>query len=120
MDYYYQINRTRVFLQWIRLLITVLIFCPGLTYAMSNVPKDASPKVKIIFDTDMGGDYDDVGALGMLHALEKRGEIEILATVSSNLYPLSVPAIEIINTYYGRPEIPIGMPVGPGYYQHSR
>ena len=30
-------------------------------------------KVKVIFDTDMYTDYDDVGALAMLHALADAG-----------------------------------------------
>ena len=43
---------------------------------------DKAP-VKIIFDTDMIGDYDDVGAMAVLHKLADAGECEILATVSS-------------------------------------
>ena len=38
--------------------------------------------VKIIFDTDMITDFDDVGTLACLHALADAGECEILATVS--------------------------------------
>ena len=71
----------------------------------------------IIFDTDIGGDYDDVGALGMLHALADKGEIEILATVASNLSPLVVPSIDVINTYFGRPNLPVGAPKTPGVAQ---
>ena len=41
-----------------------------------------SEPVKIIFDTDMLTDFDDVGALACLHALADAGECEILATVS--------------------------------------
>ena len=43
------------------------------------------PPVSVIFDTDMGPDYDDVGALALLHALADSGEVRILATVSSNM-----------------------------------
>ncbi len=64
--------------------------------------------VRVIFDTDMGPDYDDVGALAMLHALADQGEAEILATVACNKHPLVAPCIEVINTYFGRPDIPIG------------
>ena len=39
--------------------------------------------VKVILDTDMISDYDDMGALACLHALADAGECEILATVSS-------------------------------------
>ena len=39
-------------------------------------------QVKIIFDTDFGGDADDLGALVMLHNLHGRGECELLAVMS--------------------------------------
>ena len=76
--------------------------------------------VPVIFDTDIGGDFDDVGAMAMLHALADRGEVEILATVSCNLSPLVVPAISVINTYFGRPDIPIGSPKSPTRNQDAR
>ena len=64
--------------------------------------------VSIIFDTDMAPDYDDVGALTILHAMADAGEAKILATVSSNRCETAVPCIEIINNYYNRPDIPLG------------
>ncbi|MDR1666597.1 MAG: nucleoside hydrolase [Bacteroidales bacterium] len=70
--------------------------------------------VSVIFDTDMGPDYDDVGALTILHALADSGEVKILATVASNRYVHAVPCIELLNTYFGRPDIPLGAPLaGP-------
>jgi len=71
-------------------------------------------KVKIIFDTDLGPDYDDVGALAFLHAMADSGRAEILATLSSNRHELVAPSIEVINTYFGRPDIEIGAPVNTG------
>jgi inosine-uridine nucleoside N-ribohydrolase len=87
-------------------------------YACSSDKGKQTPdsSVSIIFDTDMGPDYDDVGALTILHALADSGEARILATVSSNRYELTAPCIEIINNYYGRPELPVGAPV-TGPYQ---
>lgn len=79
-----------------------------------------STVVPVIFDTDLGGDFDDVGALGMLHALADRGEVKILATLACNLSPLVVPAISVVNTYFGRPEIPIGAPKTPTRSQDGR
>lgn len=70
--------------------------------------------VKVIFDTDMLTDFDDVGALACLHALADAGECEILATVSSTRGNASVGAVEVINSYYGRPDIPVGAPKGMG------
>ncbi|MDR0796593.1 MAG: nucleoside hydrolase [Tannerella sp.] len=70
--------------------------------------------VAIIFDTDLGPDYDDVGALTLLHALADSGKVEILATISSNKNEWVVPCIEVINTYFNRPLIPVGAPKSEG------
>ena len=64
--------------------------------------------VPIIFDTDIGTDVDDAGALAILHVLADRGEAEVLATMSANQNRWCAPAIDVINTYYGRGDIPIG------------
>lgn len=64
--------------------------------------------VKIILDTDIRTDYDDAGALACLHALADAGECEILATVACTRDSLAVAVCEIINAYYGRPDIPVG------------
>ena len=69
-----------------------------------------SDRVNIFFDTDLGPDYDDVGALAFLHAMADSGKAEILATVSSNKHELVAPAIDVINTYFRRPDLPIGAP----------
>jgi hypothetical protein len=66
--------------------------------------------VKIIFDTDLGSDYDDVGALAFLHAMADSGKAEILGTMASNRYELTAPSIEVINTYFGREDLPVGAP----------
>ncbi|MBW3622512.1 MAG: nucleoside hydrolase [Armatimonadetes bacterium] len=76
--------------------------------ASARAVRNASPPVRIILDTDMTEDVDDVGALAMLHALADRGEAEILAVMHSTGYPYTVGAIDAINTYYGRPDLPIG------------
>ena len=64
---------------------------------------------KLIFDTDIAPDYDDVGAMALLHAFANNGEIEILATISSNAFYTTAPTISVLNTYFGRPDIPIGI-----------
>lgn len=70
----------------------------------------ASEPVKIIFDTDMGPDFDDVGAITILHALAAKGECEILATMASDGYPFIGPTLEVFNRYFQKPEIPVGVP----------
>ena len=98
---------------------TGLLFTSA-AYSQPTAAQKPIQPVPIIFDTDISGDYDDAGALAMLHALENSGEIKILATVASNLSPLVVPTIEVFNTYYGNPDIPIGTLKGEGATQDSR
>lgn len=69
----------------------------------------AAEPVKVIFDTDISGDVDDVLALAMLHALADRGECDLLAVTISKINPLTGPFIDATNTFYGRGEIPIGV-----------
>ena len=66
------------------------------------------PPVKIIFDTDIGNDVDDVIALSMLHALESRGACQLLGVTITLPDEMGAPFINAVNTFYNRPEIPIG------------
>ncbi|MCK5738276.1 nucleoside hydrolase, partial [bacterium] len=68
----------------------------------------SSNPISIIYDTDIGTDVDDAGALAILHIMADKGEANILATISANQNSFSAPAIDVINTYYGRPDLPIG------------
>ena len=66
--------------------------------------------VPVILDTDIGPDYDDVGAVAVLHALADKGEANPLAILASNKNELVAPAINVLNIYFGRPDLPIGAP----------
>jgi inosine-uridine nucleoside N-ribohydrolase len=83
-------------------------FSVGFLCAYSFIASTCAAPVKIIFDTDMAEDVDDVGALSILHALADAGEAEILACMISAPHEYVGPCIDVINTYYGRPNIPIG------------
>ncbi len=74
----------------------------------------------VIFDTDIMGDVDDVGAVAALHALADRNEIKILAMGVCAKHPACVPCLDALNTYLGRPDIPIGVNKGPGRLRDSR
>lgn len=99
------------------LLIVLLLLAPLRAADSSTRPAAA---VKIIFDTDMDSDCDDLGAIAILHALADRGEAEILATVTSSQNPFSAPCLEAINTWYGRGDLPIGSPRGKGTKKPSK
>jgi inosine-uridine nucleoside N-ribohydrolase len=65
--------------------------------------------VPIIFDTDIGNDVDDALAMGVIHALINRAECQLLAVTITKDNQYAALIINLINTFYGRPDIPIGM-----------
>jgi inosine-uridine nucleoside N-ribohydrolase len=65
--------------------------------------------VRVIFDTDMGNDVDDVIALAVLHSMETRGEARILAVTITKDNRLAAPFVALFDRIYGRPNIPIGV-----------
>ena len=81
---------------------------------------EKKPITKIIFDTDIGGDCDDAGALAMLHRLCDLGECELLAVTACYASPYVAGCIDAINRYYGH-VVPVGILHGkpsaePGVY----
>jgi len=65
--------------------------------------------VKLIFDTDMGNDVDDLMALCMIHNLQKRGACELLAVTITKDHPQAAAFVDAVNTLYGYPDTPIGV-----------
>jgi inosine-uridine nucleoside N-ribohydrolase len=94
------------------LLLLITIWVLG-GCASRNVEKAPSP-IKIILDTDIGPDFDDVGAVAVLHAMADSSKVEILGIMACNLDSLVVPTIDVLNTYFGRPAILVGGPKSKG------
>ncbi len=89
-------------------LIVFLLFNSASFAQKASVKKP----VPIIFDTDIGPDYDDVGAITMLHAFADSGQANILATIASDKYAKVSQVLSVFNTYFNRPNIPIAVPKG--------
>lgn len=90
-------------------------FCViGLVVSAAAPAGAQPPPVRVLFDTDLGPDSDDAGALALLHALADRGEAAILGVACSTTSPWCAPAADAIDTYYGRPDVPVGTLKGPG------
>ncbi len=91
-----------------------LLLAIFLSFSFFSTPVKAQSKPKkpvaIILDTDIGPDYDDVGAVAVLHALADKGEAKPLTIIASNKNKLVVSTINILNIYFGRPDLPIGAP----------
>lgn len=91
-----------------RIIITCCLLIPVVSVSAQHHTKPVS----IIFDSDMGPDYDDVGAIAMLHAFADSGYVNILATVASTKYEGVAAVFDVFNTYFNRPGILIGVPKG--------
>jgi inosine-uridine nucleoside N-ribohydrolase len=86
-----------------KMLLAVLL---GLAIA---APAYAATPLHVIFDTDMGNDVDDALALAMLHAFASRGEVDLLAVTVSKDNPWAAEYVHLLDEYYGRGAIPVGI-----------
>jgi inosine-uridine nucleoside N-ribohydrolase len=99
---------------------TVLLFSLSILMFVScgkhqrNGSTDGNQTVNLILDTDLGPDYDDVGAMALMYALADSGQVHVLATVSSNKDERVIPCMEVLNTYFNRPDMPVGAPKSEG------
>jgi pyrimidine-specific ribonucleoside hydrolase len=89
-------------------IIFFFLFCCAIGAMAQNRVKP----VPVIFDSDMGPDYDDVGAITILHNLADKGEAKILATMASTNYEGVAGVLNVFNTYFNKPGIPVGIPKG--------
>jgi len=91
--------------------IKIIFYGLLLTVCASSFAQTTKP-VPVIFDSDMGPDYDDVGAITLLHAFADSGYVKILATIASTKYEGVAAVFDVLNTYFKRPDILIGVPKG--------
>jgi len=87
-------------------LLVTLIFLSLISFSQT----------RIIFDTDFGGDADDLGALAMLNNFMSRGECELLAIACWSTEQNAVKAIKATNRFYKHPDIPVGVRKEGTYY----
>jgi inosine-uridine nucleoside N-ribohydrolase len=80
-----------------------------LMVVLTTAPSAAQEPLRLIFDTDMGNDVDDAMALAMIHTLETRGVCKLLAVTVTKDSPNAGPFVDVINTFYNRGDIPIGV-----------
>jgi len=89
-------------------LVFLLVCC----WAAGVFAQKSAGSVNLIFDSDMGPDYDDVGAITILHNYADKGAVNILATMASTKYDGVAGVLNVFNTYFNRPDVPVGVPKG--------
>jgi inosine-uridine nucleoside N-ribohydrolase len=76
---------------------------------------------RVIIDTDIDSDVDDVGAMAMLYNLHNRSIIQLLGVIVTSDDPYAPTCVAALNTYYGFPSLPIGFLEGQQQLtNHSR
>jgi hypothetical protein len=101
-------NRFEEFMK--HLFFSVLFLCAScFTSNFASAVELPKQPQKIIFDTDIGNDMDDVMALAAIHALQSRNELELLAVTITKDNKYAAPMTDLVNTFYGRGNIPIGV-----------
>lgn len=90
-------------------LIATSIFMTLTAFVAASAETESSTPVPLIFDTDMGNDIDDALALGVIHALQSRGECKLLAVTLSKDHDDAGPFCDLVNSFYRRGDIPIGV-----------
>lgn len=90
-------------------VLLLLAALSGCTSKGKQSTETASDVPKIIFETDIGNDVDDALALDMLYKYLDAGKIDLLGIMINKESPYSSEYTDIMNTWYGYPEIPIGI-----------
>ncbi len=93
---------------WVQFILLLTALSVGVqpVHAQNNTP----PKARVILDSDMSSDHDDVGDIAVLHGLASLGEIEIIGMMVSSKNYGTAQFMDAVNTWYGKPNIPIGIP----------
>ncbi len=94
--------------RFIVIFLGLSLWLQGAGSGASAMQETAEP-VRLIYDTDMGNDIDDAMALAVVHALQDRGECRLLAVTVSKDNFYAAAYCDLLNHFYGRPGIPIGI-----------
>jgi hypothetical protein len=86
------------------LIPVILAIC---TTIYGGFSKSQNPE-RVIFDKYMGNDIDNALALDMLYKYMDQGKVNLLVVYSNKDSKYSAGFIDIMNTWYGYPDIPIG------------
>ena len=90
-------------------LVAVSVWLHGFVPGVGAVAQGDIEPVRLIYDTDMGNDIDDAMALAVIHALQDRGECRLLAVTVTKDNFFAAAYTDLLNHFYGRPGIPIGI-----------
>lgn len=93
--------------------IAILIAAAVAAASCCTEPKAYDGPHKVIIETDMGNDIDDALALAVALKAANNNEIELLAVGCHKMSETPARYVDIVNTYYGQPQVEAAMSVTP-------
>ena len=90
-----------------KLFHTLAVCMAVLLSGCTSEPK--SDCLDVIFETDIGNDIDDALALDMFYKYMDQGIIKLSAVMANKCAPEVGEYMDIMNTWYGYPDIPVGI-----------
>lgn len=95
--------------------VAFALFCASTALSLAaqgdllDVRDSSDAPIKIIFDTDIGGDIDDAFALALIHRFADEGVCELLGVSLTNPNAIAARFVGACNVLYGRPDVPIAV-----------
>ena len=90
------------------LVAMMLQACASKQVAVEPVTMKEKP-IPMILDTDFGSSTDDLFALMMIHHYIDEGKVDLKGVVVDREGEKNAALVDIFDTYYGHPNIPIGL-----------
>lgn len=101
-------------------LLASMALLPVAARPIHPVKGDTMKAFSVFFDTDIGPDVDDVGALALLNVLANEEGFPILGVTHCTSNPYGAACIDIVNRAYGNPDIPIGTLKKTGFLEDGQ
>lgn len=92
-----------------KLLFAVAVVASVLTACGRKSAGNAEAPLTVIIETDLGNDVDDALALDLLYKYQDAGKIRLLAVNLNKNGQAPAEYADILNTWYGYPDTPIGI-----------
>lgn len=92
-----------------RCILISAIFFALLPCCGKKAGSEADNPLPVIFETDLGNDVDDALALDLLYKYQDAGKIRLLAVNLNKNGEAPAEYADILNTWYGYPDIPVGV-----------
>lgn len=93
--------------------IAILVAAAIAAVSCCTEPKAYNGPHKVIIETDMGNDIDDALALAVALKAANNNELELLAVGCHKMSETPAKYVDIVNTYYGQPQVEAAMSVTP-------